>query len=182
MADYAEFLGLYLGDGHLTRMERTFRLRLFLDTAHPGVIERAAALLTRGFPQAKVGRSLAHGGTMTILRVHHLHLGCLVPQHGPGQKHRRRIVLEDWQRRIVAQRPWSFLRGCIESDGCVFVNRTGAYRYLSYDYCNFSSDILDLFASACSSVGVDYRRNGPRIRINRRASVALMQANVGTKG
>ena len=34
-ADYAELLGLYLGDGHITDMPRTQRLRIFLDAKYP---------------------------------------------------------------------------------------------------------------------------------------------------
>ena len=30
------------------------------------------------------------------------HWPCLIPQHGPGRKHERPIVLEDWQRQILA--------------------------------------------------------------------------------
>ena len=78
---------------------------------------------------------------------------CLFPQHGPGKKHHRRIVLEAWQQTIVESAPWAFLRGCIRSDGCVFINRTGRYEYLSYGFANHSSDILDLFESICLAQG-----------------------------
>jgi len=96
-------------------------------------------------------------------------------------KHERRIALENWQERLVAEDAWAFLRGCISSDGCTFMNRTGRYEYLSYDFSNRSSDILDLFCRACDEVGVEYRRYANRVRIYRRASVALMEANVGVK-
>jgi hypothetical protein len=56
---------------------------------------------------------------------------CHFPQAGPGKKHERPIVLEPWQAAIVEAEPWRFLRGCIRSDGCVFINRTGRYEYLS---------------------------------------------------
>jgi hypothetical protein len=82
---------------------------------------------------------------------------------------------------LVDEAPWSFLRGCIRSDGCVFINRTGPYEYLSYDFTNRSSDILDLFGKTCETVGVDYRRYTKRVRIYRRPSVALMMTNVGLK-
>ena len=59
------------------------------------------------------------------------------------------IALEPWQQRIVTTAPWAFLRGCIRSDGCVFINRTGRYEYLSYGFTNYSPDILDLFESTC---------------------------------
>jgi hypothetical protein len=82
-------------------------------------------------------------------------------------------------------------RGCIRSDGCVFVNRTDVHRsqpyeYLSYQFSNMSKDIVDLFVQACERVGVFTRVNCSRrglwdVRINRRASVELMLAHVGRK-
>ena len=103
------------------------------------------------------------------------------PQHGPGKKHARRIELEPWQRQLVDAAPWAFLRGCIRSDGCCFINRTGRYEYLSYDFCNRSEDIRGLFIEACGRVGVACRPTGDRVRIYGRAAVALMLANVGIK-
>jgi hypothetical protein len=38
-----------------------------------------------------------------------------------------------------------------------------------------------LFTDACELVGVEYRRYAGHVRIYRRASVALMQAEVGLK-
>lgn len=37
------------------------------------------------------------------------------------------IKLEEWQHELLTTAPWAFLRGCIRSDGCVFINRTGRY-------------------------------------------------------
>jgi hypothetical protein len=101
--------------------------------------------------------------------------------HGPGKKHDRRIKLECWQNELVEQAPWSFLRGCVRSDGCVFINRTGNYSYETYDFMNLSRDIRRLFAVTCARVGVECRVHSTRVRINRRASVALMLEHVGRK-
>lgn len=94
-------------------------------------------------------------------------------------------MLEAWQRRLVEHAPWGLLRGFIRTDGCVFVNRTGPYRYLSYDFCNKSRDIIALFTMACGMVGVEHRvtcwQETWRVRINRRRSVDMMLAGVGTK-
>ena len=76
---------------------------------------------------------------MVVLWAYSSHLTCLFPQHGAGKKHERPIALEPWQQELVAAAPWAFLRGCIRSDGSVFVNRTGRYEYLSYDFCNLSA-------------------------------------------
>jgi Homeodomain-like domain len=180
-ADYAELLGLYLGDGHIVRTSRSDRLRLFLDTRYAQIIAEARLLLERCFPEHRVGQFRTGKGTTTILSVYYTHLACLFPQHGPGRKHRRNIVLEDWQTGILEREPWRFLRGCIRSDGCVFVNRTGRYAYTSYEFSNRSAQIRELFMDACDLVGVEYRPYSRYVRIYRRTSVALMQQHVGMK-
>jgi hypothetical protein len=179
--DYAELLGLYLGDGHISRMPRTQRLRIFLDARYAAIVDETEALLRRGFPNNRVGRVVRHDGSMVVLSTHHNHLTCLFPQHGPGRKHDRLIELERWQEDLVLSAPWAFIKGCIRSDGCSFVNRTGRYEYLSYCFDNHSAEIRDLFATVCRVVGVACRPAGTSVRIYRRASVALLQEHVGVK-
>jgi Homeodomain-like domain/LAGLIDADG-like domain len=179
--DYAELLGLYLGDGYIVRAGRSDRLRIFLDTRYSQIVAEARALLRRCFPRHRVGRFTSGKGTTTILSLYCTHLACLFPQHGAGMKYQRDIVLEDWQTEIVERDPWRFLRGLIRSDGCVFVNRTGRYAYLSYDFSNRSPQIRELFMDACDRVDVEYRAYQRYVRIYRRPSVALMQEHVGVK-
>ena len=179
--DYAELLGLYLGDGHILRIGRSLRLRLSLDSRYPLIVDETASLLARMFPANSVGETRRDDGHTRIVSVDHSHLGCLLPQHGAGKKHTRPITLEPWQQAAVAEAAWRFLKGCIRSDGCAFINRTGRYAYLSYDFSNRSSDILDLFVGACDHVGVDCRRYDRHVRIYRRPSVAAMLAHVGLK-
>lgn len=180
--DYSELLALYLGDGSISQHARTQRLRIALDVKYPTIIEDCRALLERCFPQHRV--DVVPGQGCVSVSVYSSHLSCLFPQHGPGPKHERPISLERWQCRHIEQEPWAFLRGCIRSDGCCFVNRTGPYEYLSYDFNNMSDDIAGLFIAACELVDLDYRANHWRswhIRINRRASVARMLEHVGVK-
>ena len=189
--DYAELLGLYLGDGCISAGIRTFRMRIALDAKYPMIIEDARALLARVFPENPVGLVEAKGGTMFYVSVYSSHLPCLFPQHGPGIKHRRSIKLEGWQRKLVVAAPFAFMRGCIRSDGCVFVNRTDVHRvepyeYLSYQFSNMSQDIVDVFVATCDQVGVFTRTNRNAkglwsVRINRRDSVERMVAHVGLK-
>jgi hypothetical protein len=180
-ADYAELLALYLGDGHIATLARTQMLRISLDAKYPGINDEIAALLRRCFPANRVGRVLFDGGSTVVLHVYSRHLSCLFPQAGTGKKHERRIRLESWQEERVAAAPWAFLRGCIRSDGCAFVNRTGKYEYLSYAFTNLSEDIRGLFADACRLVGVDCRPGKRHVRVNRRTSVALLVEHVGLK-
>ena len=149
--------------------------------ATPGSSPTRCALLNRTFPANRVGLLPSASNGTAIPYVYSRHLPCAFPQHGRGKKHERRISLERWQEDLVAQAPWALLRGLIRSDGCVFINRTGPYRYESYGFYNRSTDILDLFARTCDQVGVAYRRNHRAIRINRRTAVAAMLQHVGRK-
>jgi hypothetical protein len=180
-ADYAELLGLYLGDGHISPLERTERLRVHLDARYPTVVDEAEALLRRCFVANRIGRATRHAGSMVILTVYHGHLSCHLPQAGPGKKHERRILLEPWQAAIVEAEPWRFLRGCIRSDGCVFVNRTGPYEYVSYEFSNRSQDIVDVFVATCARLGLSPRRYPRYVRLYRRPDVARLLQEVGTK-
>lgn len=186
-SDYAELLGMYLGDGHIARMGRTHRLRIFLDSKYGGIIDDCEALLCRCFPGNRVGRQPSRDANMTIVGVYSGHLTCLFPQHGPGPKHARPLALESWQQEIIEANPWPLLRGLIRTDGCSFVNKTGNYAYPSYQFSNRSTVIKDLFIEACGRVGVRCRCNLNQarqlwdVRINQRASVALLDAHVGVK-
>jgi len=191
-------LAIYLGDGNISASGRTQRLRIYLDARYPRIISEVEALLDRVFPQNKVAFVTpspspwsGRADSWTVLSVYCSHLACLFPQHGPGRKHERRIVLERWQDEILDAAPWPFIRGCIRTDGCAFINRTDVHRpkpyeYLTYDFSNMSKDIVDLFVVACDRVGVFTRltrrsAGGWDVRINRRASVALMLEHVGLK-
>jgi hypothetical protein len=68
----------------------------------------------------------------------------------------------------------------------VFVNRTGPYEYLTYDFGNTSKDIVHLFVNVCEQLQLGQRVSRDRrgrwhVRINRRVSVARMLEHVGVK-
>lgn len=181
LADYAELLGLYLGDGCISKAGRTERLRLALDMRYSVILHESRELLKRSFPASSIGTVTADAGATAMLSVYSSHLSCLFPQNGPGKKHEREIALEEWQADVVASESWAFLRGCIRSDGCAFINRAGPYEYLTYEFRNRSAEILGLFAGACDEAGLDYRLTFERVRVNRRASVERLKRNVGLK-
>ncbi len=143
--------------------------------------------MRRCFPANSVSGHVRPGHRMVVLSVYSSHLPCVFPQHGEGLKHLRLIQLEDWQTRIADEHPWRVLKGLIRSDGCSFVNRTGRYEYPSYHFANKSDGIARVFEDACLRVGIDYRCNFNvrrglwEFRINRRASVALLDRHVGVK-
>jgi hypothetical protein len=185
-ADYAALLALYLGDGWISTGPRTDRLRIVMDDRYPGLIERVRALVDGCFVGNRVAVVPGSRGKCSVVSVYSRHLTCLFPQHGPGKKHTRPIALEHWQEAHVSRAPWAFLRGCIWSDGCVFINRTGRYRYESYHFSNRSKAIAGLFFETAKSLGMRPRlsseaRGLHHVRLNRREDVALMLAQVGRK-
>lgn len=113
------------------------------------------------------------------------------PQHGPGMKHLRPIVLADWQREIVEADPRPFLRGLIHSDGCRSMNRfttklpsgrVAEYAYARYFFSNMSADIRGLFCDACDQLGVRWTQSNHRnISVAHRPSVRRLDTFIGPK-
>src|SRR2546429_1079057 len=115
-AAYSYLLGMYLGDGYISRTPRTYRLEVSLHKRQGPVIERVASAISALRPGHPVGFRLRE--SVTIVNAYWNAWPTLFPQHGAGRKHQRPIVLDSWQRSIVEQNPQEFVRGCIESDGC----------------------------------------------------------------
>jgi hypothetical protein len=184
---YAYMLGLYLGDGHISSHPRgVFRLRVFLDRAYPVIVDECVAAMSVLAPDNRVSVLHPPGSRMDIPSAFSRHWPCLFPQHGPGMKHKRSIILEPWQRVILEQHPWRFLRGLTHSDGSRFINTIKhprkTYRYLRYEFSNRSDDIRALFCEYCDKVGVEWRpTNRWNISVARRDSVALMDRHIGPK-
>jgi len=113
------------------------------------------------------------------------------PQHGPGRKHERAIVLATWQREVVDRFPRDFLRGLLHSDGCRTVNRfktrlpsgrVAEYAYPRWFFSNRSADIRALFCEYCARLGIRWTQSNPRnISVSHRTSVALLDAFVPGK-
>ncbi|MFE9018174.1 transcriptional regulator [Streptomyces sp. NPDC007808] len=192
-AAYAYLLGLYLGDGCINAHRRgVYFLRIVLDNAWPGIIDACETAIRSVRPDNSVCRVKKQG--CVAVTGSSKHWPCLFPQHGPGMKHHRKIVLEAWQQAIVDAHPWAFIRGLIHSDGCRITNWTTRlvggerkrYEYPRYFFTNKSDDIRKLFTDALVKVGVEWtvlaRGSDPfNISIARKASVALMDTHVGPK-
>ena len=184
---YAYLLGLYLGDGSISQDPRgVYRLRVHLDRAYPGVVAECVAAISILVPGNVVNVVQPEEAYMDIPNAYSRHWPCLFPQHGPGMKHTRSIVLEPWQREILDRYPWRFLRGLIHSDGCRFLNTIKhpkkTYCYPRYNFTNRSNDIRGLFCEYCDKVGVEWRvMNRWNISVAKRDSVGLMDRFIGPK-
>jgi hypothetical protein len=184
-ASYAYLLGVYLGDGWIVAMRRgTFSLRISLDQRYPGIIGATANAIADVNPRSVV-RVWDRVGC-SVVASYWKHWPIVLPQHGSGRKHERRIVLTSWQREIAAAYPRELVRGLIDSDGCRFVanQRVGAktYRYSRYSFSNRSEDIKAIFCEHLDLLGIRWTRpNEHQIAIDRRAEVAKLDSFVGPK-
>jgi hypothetical protein len=118
------------------------------------------------------------------------HWPCLIPQHGPGRKHERTLVLEPWQRGVLDEHPGPFLRGLFHADGCRTNNWatrtvggvTKRYDYPRWEFVNHSSDIQRFCTDALDVLGVPWRQSSWRtISVSRREAVELLDRVVGPK-
>ena len=181
---YAYLLGLYLGDGYISRDPRTYRLRIFQDERYPHLIKlaRRTVARVREVEEQRVG--IVHGEGCVAVSAHWNHWPCLFPQHGAGMKHQRPINLADWQLEIVHRYPRQMLRGLIHSDGCRVMNRVwqGKYSYPRYFFTNVSGDIRQIFRDVCDVIRVPHRDSRwDTISIARRDGVAALDAFIGPK-
>lgn len=189
---YAYLLGLYLGDGHIVSKRKQHHLSIFCNKTQTGLVAAAEEAVRKVMPLPNVSQRLKPG--CVEVKSYTQHWTCMFPQHGPGKKHERRIVLEPWQQSIVDAHPWEFIRGLIHSDGCRITNWTTRmvagerkrYEYPRYFFTNVSDDIRRLCTDTLDTLGVEWThctRNGNpfNISIARKASVALMDAHVGPK-
>jgi hypothetical protein len=189
-AAFAELLGWYLGDGHISRGRRdVFNLHVVNDKRYVKDLDGIAATMSRVKPGGRPHRRIVPGAV--IVTVSWKHWPCLFPQHGPGRKHHRPIVLEDWQRSIVETHPASFLRGLFHSDGCRANNWTRKfiagewkrYDYPRWQFTNHSADIRELCCWALDLVEVPWRQsNWKTISVSTRAGVGRLDELIGLKG
>jgi len=182
-AAYAYLLGLYLGDGHLVTRAKVPVLRVYCTASWPDLIDQCeTAMLT--VLARKVQRIPKRG--CVAVQSYSSHWPCLLPQHGPGVKHKRAIQLTEWQLPLIERNRGYFLRGLFHSDGCRVTNRIrrGAktYEYPRYNFSNESTDIMRLCQDSLNALGIDWRmcrRN--MLSVARRDAVAALDRHVGPK-
>jgi hypothetical protein len=181
---------MYLGDGYIASTRRdVYRLSIACDLKYPAIIEEVAWTLLSFTPSRHV--SVQHfpsgsRGRVCWVLAHSKAWPCLFPQHGPGRKHTRPIILTPWQRQLTDAAPEALLRGLIHSDGSRHINRVKGrgrtYEYSRYNFTNASEDIRGIFCEACDQIGVPWRRmNARNISVARREAVARLDEFVGPK-
>ena len=185
---YAYVLGIYLGDGCLSKSRKVFRLRITLDKKYPGIIQYCSQAVQVLLPDNQVGVVTRKTGCVEV-SCYYKHWPEILPQHGEGRKHTRPIMLEAWQQRIVDAYPLEFFRGLYHSDGSRFSNIVKGKDYPRYSFTNSSPDILDLFTKTCDTLAIHWTvKNRNRdddhavdIFISKRPDVEYLDSVIGPK-
>ena len=174
-------LGMYLGDGCISRCRQVWRLRITLDKKYPKIVDRCREAIDGLMPGQSA--SIAPQPTGCVVVSHYSkHWPCLFPQHAPGRKHLRPIGLEPWQEVLVQRATEQFIRGLIDSNGCRVVANDRGVRSVRYHFSNRSEDILGLFSGALDVLEIPWTRPSKHvIAIYRKAAVARLDDFVGPK-
>ncbi|HZJ04185.1 MAG TPA: transcriptional regulator [Nocardioidaceae bacterium] len=186
---YAELLGWYLGDGHISLGRRgVYALHIYNDLKYVDLNAHVQELMRRVKPNSRPHTRIMPGCLNTT--VSWKHWPCLFPQHGPGRKHERKLTLEPWQREIIQLHPADFLRGLFHSDGCRFNNwatRTVAgekkrYEYGRWMFTNNSMDIQDWCKESLDLLEIPWRQPyWKTIAVSTGAGVARLDELIGRK-
>jgi len=177
---YCYVLGMYLGDGSISRNRRVWRLRITLDKKYPTIINRCRQAIEVLMPGQRTG-VVQRVGCVDV-SLFSKHWPCLLPQHGPGMKHMRSIALEPWQQTLIDQATEEFVLGLIHSDGCRVVANDRGVRSIRYHFSNRSEDILGLFTAALDALEIPWTRSTKYIvSVYRKAATARLDEFVGPK-
>ncbi|WP_234411682.1 hypothetical protein [Mycolicibacterium neoaurum] len=117
-----------------------------------------------------------------VVGLYSKHWPCVFPQHAPGRKHLRPIVLEPWQQAHVDAATEEFVRGLIHSDGCRVVANDRGVASIRYHFTNHSTDIRNLFCAALDRLGIPWTQNSRYvIAVYRKAATARLDQFIGPK-
>lgn len=178
---YCYILGMYLGDGCISRDRRVWRLRIVLDKKYPVIVDRCRDAINMLMPGQRAA-VLDLPKNCVEVSIYSKHWPCLFPQHGPGKKHERPIKLAPWQQALVDQATEEFVLGLIHSDGCRVVANDRGVRSIRYHFTNRSEDILGLFTAALDKLDIPWTRSSRYIvSIYRKAATARLDEFVGPK-
>jgi hypothetical protein len=184
---YAYLLGQYLGDGGIYAHRRgVYRLVVFGDARYVEIAHDVSRAIATVLPHIKPNVQLRPGRGSFATNAYSRTWPCLFPQHAPGAKHERPILLADWQRELTHAHPEELLLGLIHSDGCRATNRIRSggrvYSYPRYQFSNRSDDIRAIFCEHLDLLGIPWRRmNRWNISVARREAVARLDEFIGPK-
>jgi hypothetical protein len=183
-ADYSYLLGLYLGDGCIYRLPKTYKLTITLDNKYDSLNEYTISVFSRFFekPAYIFDLSLHGRGNAIDIITHSCTLPVIFPQHGRGRKHDRSIELKEWQVDIIDS--ISFVKGLMMSDGSMYVDLQCGNTKAGFT--NKSEDIIRIFEKYLNKLNIEYKTYKKKTgiymtTIHKQESVSRLVDLIGTK-
>lgn len=148
--DYAEFGGMYVADGHITKSNRSYcRVGLTIGSHKSDRVERAEELLQL-FSRNKVSKATKHENNTATDLVTHDHLLYKRLEEDFGRySYGKRIPAEVLYGNENVK--WAFLRGAWGGDGCQYRKCAGSD---AFDYVTVSTDLAVGMAHLLRSLGI----------------------------
>ena len=180
---YVSCLGMYFGDGCISKCPRTYHLRIFQDAQYTNLVEKQVFLLEKLLPSNKV--SFHTRVNCTTISVYSNKLPHLFPQHGPGPKHLRNLALTKIQEKLVEQYPKEFLWGLWITDGSRYLTRIKKsdkiYEYPTYAFKNKSKQLRTMFIESCQRLDLKPTSNREIVTCYKRKDVRKLEGILGVK-
>lgn len=170
---YSYILGLYLGDGHIVKTNRTYRLRIFNTIDYENLNKFIIGKLQKLFAHNKI--NYVDFMSYISIYVYSNKLPQLFPQHGSGKKQDRKIEFLDWQNEIINHK--HLFAGLLHSDGSIYNDR----KYRMCDFTNYSEDILNIYKLCLDNLNLNYTTSKHRIFIRNRPDILWIEENIGDK-
>lgn len=174
--DFAYFLGFFSGDGTLVRGPKTHLLELFCDDAYPGIIDSWESCLERLLPDLNISRRQRPGCTGVYVYGVRLPMILGIP---PGDKRKSGFTVPVW----VFDPLYAsfFLKGLIESDGCVVCRKRFKGEYWECSFRNVNPSILGSFEHAAQVLDFSPRRHksGEVIGLTKTVEVKRLVSELG---
>jgi hypothetical protein len=195
---YSYVLGLYLGDGYIDLhipKYHVYKLRISQDTKYPMMIKEQQESIHM-LLNTNVNVQYSRTSNCATIYAYKKDLPLYFPQHGAGLKNTRNVELTPWQRAIVNEYPWEFIKGLIQTDGCYYTQHQSGKLYDMYSFFNTSRYIINDFLWVCNLVGlspvvyprltapvdnISATRSTHSVTFSKRRDVGLIKQHVGIK-
>jgi len=189
--EYSYFLGIFLGDGCLSKLayKNLYRLRIALDVKYPNIIQKVKNCVSIIMPNNAVSLvDISYRGKPSCINVSCYSKQWLqfLPFYQSGHKWKYKIELSDWQKQIVENYPKDFWLGLFHSDGSRYLHTNSSNYY--YNFSQKSQDITNLFMWCSDLLGIKYGitkyihpYGSNKIQIYNRKSIIFLDSFAGAK-
>lgn len=179
---YSYILGMYLGDGYVDKMKRTYRLRIALDSRQDIVENECIKHLKILFPDNNINSRIIKNQNCKTITLYSNLLPYIFPQcRFRGKKHEHDVSLLQYQKNSINLLP--FMKGLFQSDGSFYYRNS---KYKTYNFSNKSIQIIDMFSECLINLNIlpkiSKKANGVyRIQIQNKKDTDILYNILGEK-